>query len=78
MTDLGEIFARRSINKAGISRKTGLTRSRLNELSLTSTTKLRADELYLIALALDVDPCELLKNLYGHLQLRSDVIKPGK
>lgn len=61
MTELGLFLAKKSINKAEVARKTGLTAARLNELTLNSGTHLRAKELYLIALAIDVDPCELLK-----------------
>lgn len=69
MTKLGEYLDKKSVNKAEISRKTGITRVRLTELSTTSTTKLRGEELYLIALAIDVSPCEMLMDLYGDLKL---------
>ncbi|MEO6302863.1 MAG: XRE family transcriptional regulator, partial [Bacteroidia bacterium] len=39
------------------------------ELTLNTSTKLRADELYLIALAINVDPNEVLKEVCGHLKL---------
>ena len=65
MTKLGLYLAKKSINKAEVSRKTGISKSRLSQLSSNETTKLRADELYAIALAIDVDPCEVLKELYG-------------
>jgi hypothetical protein len=35
-----------------------------------SSTKLRADELYLIALAIDVDPAEAMKEVCGNLKLK--------
>lgn len=69
MTPLGEILAKRSVNKSMVARRTGLSKARMNELTLTPTAKLRADELYLIAKAIDMEPCELLKALYGHLTL---------
>jgi DNA-binding Xre family transcriptional regulator len=69
MTKLGLYLAKKSINKAEISRKTGISTSRLSELTLNETTKLRADELYLIALAIDVDPCEVLMTVCGDLKL---------
>lgn len=55
-----------------VARRTGLSRARMNELSLNHSAKLRADELYLIAKAIDADPCEVLTQLYGHLQLITD------
>jgi len=69
MTRLGEYLTKKSVNKAAVSRRTGISTSRLSELTLNETTKLRADELYLIALAIDVDPCEILKEVCGHLEL---------
>lgn len=61
MTRLGEFLAKRSVNKSDVARKTGLSKARMSQLTLNDSAKLRADELYLIALAIDVEPCELLK-----------------
>lgn len=72
MTALGEFLARRSVNKSMVARRTGLSRARMNELSLNASAKLRADELYLIAKAIDADPGDVLKALYGHLELRKE------
>ena len=69
MTLLGEILAKRSVNKSMVARRTGLSKARMNELTLNPSAKLRADELYLIAQAIDTDPCTLLTSLYGHLTL---------
>ncbi|MDL5514587.1 helix-turn-helix transcriptional regulator [Arenibacter sp. M-2] len=62
-------LATKSNNKAEVARKTGLSKSRLSQLSSNETTKLRADELFLIALAIDIDPCELLKEVFKGLKL---------
>ncbi|MFH6983495.1 helix-turn-helix domain-containing protein [Marinoscillum luteum] len=70
MTRLGEFLAKRSINRAEVSRKTGINTTRLSDLSNTSSAKLRADELYLIALAIDSDPCVLLNYVCGEIQLK--------
>ena len=72
MTKLGEYLARRSVNKAKIGQKTGLSRQRISELSLNDNAKLRADELYLIALAINEDPAAMLMELYGHLALHEN------
>lgn len=69
MTILGLYLAKKSVNKAEVSRKTGISTSRLSELTLKESCKLRADELYLIALAIGVEPCDLTKEVCGHLQL---------
>lgn len=53
-------------------RRTGISQARLSQLSSNETTKLRADELYKIALAIDVDPCEILKELFNDIQLDED------
>jgi lambda repressor-like predicted transcriptional regulator len=69
MTELGEYLAKKPISKAAISRRTGISTSRLNQLTLNASTKLRANEVYLIALAIEVDPCEVLKAVCGGLKL---------
>ncbi|HPM31313.1 MAG TPA: helix-turn-helix transcriptional regulator [Chryseolinea sp.] len=69
MTKLGEFLAKKSINRASISRKTGISKTRLSELSNNASTKLRADELYLIALATESDPSEVLEFVCGWLKL---------
>jgi DNA-binding Xre family transcriptional regulator len=72
MTKLGEYLARKSVNRAAISRKTKIHTTRLNELSNNDSAKLRADELYLIALAIEVNPAELLEYVCGHLSLEKE------
>lgn len=72
MTELGLFLSRKSVNRSDVSRKTGISKTRLSELTNNSSTKLRVDELYLIALAIDVDPCELLKDICNHLKLKND------
>jgi DNA-binding Xre family transcriptional regulator len=70
MTKLGEYLILKSVNKSEVARKTGLSKPRLSELTLNPSAKLRADELYLIALAIDVKPGDLLEALYGDMQLK--------
>lgn len=70
MTFLGKYFTDKSVNKAEISRKTGIAKSRLSQLSTNSKANLKANELYLIALAIDVNPSDILKKMYGHLKLQ--------
>jgi DNA-binding Xre family transcriptional regulator len=72
MTKLGEFLAKKSINRASISRKTGISKTRLSELSNNKSTRLRADELHLIALAVDVSASELIEHLCGHLKLKKE------
>ncbi|NCI46710.1 helix-turn-helix domain-containing protein [Sediminibacterium soli] len=69
MTKLGLYLAQKSVNKAEVARKTGLTKARMNELTLNERSHLRAEELYLIALAIGVKPSELLDEFYGTTKL---------
>lgn len=69
MTELGLYLAKKSINKAEVSRRTGISKSRISQLSSNPKAKLRADELYLISLAIDIDPCDVFKEIYSHLKL---------
>lgn len=69
MTRLGEYLGKKAINRAAVSRRTGISKTRLSELSNSTGTKLRADELYLIALAIEIDPCELLDFVCNHITL---------
>ena len=71
MTILGSYLSEKSINKADVSRKTGISKSRLSELSRKETAKLKAEEIYLIALAIDVPPEEILNKVCGHLKLKT-------
>lgn len=71
MTKLGEYLQAKSVNKSEVSRKTGLSKARLSELTLKKSAKLRAEELYLIALAIDVNPCEILEFTCGHLKKKA-------
>jgi putative transcriptional regulator len=57
------------VNRSDVARKTGISKTRLSELSNNSKTKLRVDELYLVALAIDVDPCEVLNEICNDVKL---------
>lgn len=70
MTILGEYFIEKYLNKANISRKTGIKTSYLSHLSRKESVKLTAEELHLISLAIEVEPTEILSELFGHLKLK--------
>ena len=74
MTRLGEYLFNRSTNKAIVARKTGLSKQRLGEITLNNDAKLRAHEVYLIALAIGVKPAELFEYVCAGLELE-DLIK---
>jgi len=69
MTEIGKFLNRKSVNKAEVSRRTGISTSRLSELSLKNTTRLTVDELYLIALAIDIEPSILLGEVCKNVKL---------
>ncbi len=73
MTKLGIYLAQKSVNKSEVARKTGLSRARINELTLSERSHLRAEELYLIALAIDVAPAELLEYICSGLTLATQL-----
>ncbi|MEE3998942.1 helix-turn-helix transcriptional regulator [Tenacibaculum sp. FZY0031] len=70
MTDLGLYLSRKSVNRSDVSRKTGISKTRLSELANNKKTKLRVDELYLIALAIDVEPCKVFQEVCKDLKLK--------
>jgi len=70
MTKLGIYLAKKAINKSEVARRTGLSKVRINELTLNENTKLKASELYLIALAIEINPSDLLFEICGDLKLK--------
>lgn len=72
LTKLGKFFEDRSLNKAAIARKTGLSKNRLSQLSINPEAQVKAEELYLIALAAGVEPGVLLEVVCGGMELPND------
>lgn len=71
LTKLGKYLIQKSANRAEIFRKTSIKESRLSLLSNDASTKLTAEELYLIALAIDVDPGEIIRVICQEISLNS-------
>ncbi|MEO9647787.1 helix-turn-helix domain-containing protein [Ekhidna sp.] len=69
MTRLGEYLARKSVNKADVARKTGLHKTRVIQLTNSDTARLSVEELYLISLAIDVDPSEVMRYVCEGVEL---------
>ena len=69
MTEIGKFLNKKSVNKAEIARRTGISTSRLSELSLNGSTRFTVEELYLIALAIDTNPAIVLTEVCKHLKL---------
>lgn len=72
MTKLGEYLAKKAINRAAVARKTSISTARLSELSNNDSARLTAEELYLIALAIEVDAGNLLEYVCGHLTINQE------
>ncbi len=70
MTHLGVYLSNISMSNGEISRRTGIWKSRLSDLRNKDSSNLKAEELYLISKVLDVDPKEILEEIYGHLELK--------
>lgn len=70
MTRLGEYLAGKSVNKSEVARRTGISKARVNQLTLNTSANLRAEELYLVALAIKVNPCDLLEFVCGELKIK--------
>lgn len=66
---MGLFLAKKSVNKADVARKTGISTYRLSQLSINPKSQLRVDEMYLIALALEIEPIEILEFVCKDLSL---------
>jgi DNA-binding Xre family transcriptional regulator len=73
MTRLGEFLAKNKVNRASLSRQTGIAEARLTRLSNNPSAKVTGAELRVIAVALSVAPRELLEVVCVDLALRKDV-----
>jgi len=76
MTRFGEFLARRHINKSSLSKRTGLTTQRINDLCNKANSRPMAFEVYLVAKAIEADLNEINLFLFGDLELRE--ISQGK
>lgn len=76
MTRFGEYLAKRSVSKAALSKRTGITVQRLNDLTLKDNARPMGFELYLVAKAIEADLDDMHAFLYGHLKLKE--INEGK
>lgn len=72
LTPLGLYLSKLPINQAKIARMTGIRPDRMSKLVIDPTTHLKVDELYLISLAIGVDPSEIMKEICGDLKLRPE------
>ncbi|MFC3198124.1 helix-turn-helix domain-containing protein [Parapedobacter deserti] len=73
LTPFGKYLADRSVNKSDVCRKVGISLTRLNRLCYDEKSFLRAYELQLIAKAINVGPCKMQNDLFGHLGLKEEI-----
>lgn len=66
MTRLGEFLDKKVVIKAEVAKRAGISKYRMGQLANNPGTKLLADELYNIAKAMGVNPCELLEFVCGN------------
>lgn len=71
-TSFGKYLSDRSVNKAEISRKTGISTTRIARLCTDSNAFLGAYELQLFGLAIKVDPSQMQRDLFGNLKLKEE------
>lgn len=73
----GLYLEKRSVNKAEVCKRTGIHPTRMTWLCYAPVIYIRSSELQLIALAINVDPAEMQRELFGHLQLK-EAITPSE
>jgi DNA-binding Xre family transcriptional regulator len=78
LTKLGILFAKKSVNQASISRRTGISKQRLTTLATQSTERIRAIEICQLALAMEEEPGDLLDLLCNHVQVKEDTKADGR
>lgn len=69
MTKLGDFLANKYINRANLSRQTGISTNRMFSLCTQESAQLRLEEFYLICLALELDPSEFITVICGDVKL---------
>lgn len=71
LTKFGLFIEEKSRNQKAIQKKTGISENRLSILSNKLDSRVLARELYLVALAMEIDPQEIWDYLFGHLEINS-------
>ncbi|WP_286862862.1 MULTISPECIES: hypothetical protein [Sphingobacterium] len=68
----GEYLEKRSINKAQVCKRTGIHPTRMTWLCYAPVLYIRCNELQLISLAINVEVCQMQKELFGALKLKEE------
>lgn len=69
----GEYLEKRSVNKAQVCKRTGIHPTRMTWLCYATVLYIRSSELQLIALAINVEPEKMQKDLFGDLKLKEEI-----
>lgn len=69
-TSFGRYLDSKAINQAALSRVTGIRPNRISEFASKDCLKMRADEIYIVAKAINEDPCRLLEYICKDVKFR--------
>lgn len=72
LTELGRYLSKKPLSQAKLSRRTGISKDRMSKLHVDIKSRPTGEEIYLIALALEVPYTEIMSFLYGKLSLRPE------
>ena len=72
LTRLGLYLSKKPLSQAKLSRRTGISKDRISKLHVDIKSKPSIEEIYLIALALEVQYSEIVEFLCDGLKLRPE------
>ncbi|WP_158544402.1 helix-turn-helix domain-containing protein [Pedobacter miscanthi] len=72
LTKLGLYLSKKPLSQAKLSRRTGISKDRISKLHIDIKSKPSIEEIYLIALALEVKYNEIVEFLCEGLKLRPE------
>ncbi len=75
-TSFGRYLDSKAINQAALSRATGIRPNRISEFASKDSLKMRADEIYIVAKAIDEDPCRLLEYICRDMKVQRQPLRP--
>ena len=70
LTNLGLYLSRKPLSQAKLARRTGIAKDRMSKLHVDLKARPTLEEIYLIALALEIDYSEMVEFLCKDLKLR--------
>ena len=73
LTKLGLYLSRKPLSQAKLARRTGISKDRISKLHIDIKSRPTVEEIYLIALALEVNYSEIIEFICEGLTLRPEV-----